>query len=306
LRFRIKPWLTLSAIALLVAVIAYLVRFEQRRFVRTSAEMVAILPHRDLTTVFLNVDVLRRAKLLGLLHTSKAEQDHDYEQFVRETGFDYARDIDVLVARGNEQQIFFVIRGNFDWRRLRDYARRHDGSCDTSFCKAPTGRPGRWASYLSIQPDVIGLSVSGDPADVLLLSPRRIDNAPAIPTQPVWVSVAHSLLADPKGLPLPLRLFATAVQAADSVTLLIGSAGRASNDFELRMQALCRNAAAADTVRSQLEIDTKMLKIELEREHRRPSRGDLSGLLTSGTFWLSGNKVIGNWPIHQELLQTLQ
>lgn len=306
MRFRIKPWLVLPAIALLVAAVTYLVRFEQRRFVRTSAEMVALLPHRDLTTIFLNLDVLRRAKLLNMLHTSKAEQDHDYEQFVRETGFDYSRDIDILVARGNEQQIFFVIRGNFDWGRLRDYARRHGGSCDAAFCKAPTGRPGRWASYLSIQPDVIGLAVSGDPADVLLLSPRRIDNAPAIPSQPVWVSVAHSLLTDPKDLPLPLRLFATAVQAADSVILSIGSAEMPANDYELRMEALCRNAAAANAMRNQLQLDTSMLKIELERERRQPSRGDLSGLLTSGTFWQSGNKVIGNWPIHPEFLQNLQ
>jgi hypothetical protein len=307
LRLRLKPWLLLLSIAVLVAVVAYIVaRREKGRFIRSDADMVGLLPQRDMTTVFLNADVLRRAKLLGLLQASVAGQDGDYQQFVRDTGFDYARDIDVLAARGDARQIFFVIRGKFEWARLQDYAARHGGNCSTAFCKVPTTRAGRWASYLRIQSDVIGLAVSNDPADVLLLSPRPIENAPALPSEPVWVSLGHSLLSDNKDLPLPVRIFAVAVQSADSVTLSMGARGQGSGNFELRLRAVCQNAAVANTIRNQLEIDTKMLRLELERERQRPSRSDLTGLLSAGAFSQAGNSVVGVWPVYSELVNSFQ
>jgi hypothetical protein len=307
LRLRLKLWLVaVLLMAAVVAVVVYVARRQQHRFVQSDADMVALLPHRDMTTAFLNVHVLRRAKLLTLLQGSRLGQEGDYQQFVRDTGFDYARDIDVLAARGDGQQIFFVIRGTFDWSRLRAYAGQHGGSCDTVFCKVPTSRPGRWASYLSIQPDVIGLALSSDPANVLLLSPRRIENAPAIPPQAVWVSVGHSVISDPKDLPLPLRIFAVAMQSAESITLSVDAGEKGGSDLELRLRAICQNAAVADTTRNQLEIDTKLLKIELEREHQQPSRADLTGLLTAGVFTRAGNAVVGTWPVHQELVRSLQ
>lgn len=306
MRLRIKPWLALLLIALAVALVAYLVRRAQQRIVQSDAQMIALLPHRDFATAFLNVAVLRQARLLTILQASRPEQDLDYRQFVRDTGFDYTQDIEAVAGRGNEQQVFLVIRGKFDWTRLRQYAPRHGGSCNETFCQVPTTRPGRWASYLSIQADVVGLAVSGDPADVLLLSPRRVENAPAIPSAPVWVSLPHSLLSDPKDLPLPIRLLALAVQSADRVTLSAGPGGRGSRDFRLRLEAVCQNAAVADTARTQLEIDTKLLKMELQREHQQPSRADLTGLLTEGAFRQSGNAVIGGWPLYREFLEHLQ
>jgi hypothetical protein len=306
LRLRIKPWLAVLLIAVAAGLVAYLVRRRQHRYAETDAEMVALLPHRDLSTVFVNVSVLRRAGLLSLLQTSRAEQDVDYRQFVRETGFDYTRDIEAIAARGSAQQVFLVIRGKFDWIRLREYAAHHGGSCNDTFCQALTTRPGRWASYLRIQSDMVGLAVSGDPADVLLLSPRKVEHAAAIPSAPLWVSLPHSVLSDPKELPLALRLFALAVQSADSVVLSAEPGKESSGDFSLRMEAVCPNAAIADTARTQLEIETKLLNMELQRERQHPSRADLTGLLTAGSFRQSGKAVIGSWPVYRDFLQHLQ
>lgn len=273
--------------------------------------MVALLPRRDMTTVFVDAGLLRRANLLTLLQAPGRVQEHDYQQFVRDTGFDYTRDVDAMAARGNGQQLFLVARGDFDWTRLKEYAARHGGGCDNAFCKVPTDRPGRWASYLQIQPGAIGLALSADPADVLLLSPRKIENAPAVPPQPVWITLPHALLADPQlagseSMPLPLRIFVLTLQSADSATVSLGLGAQGSQDFELRLDAQFQNAAAADTTRAQLEIDTRLLKLELERERQQPSRADLTGLLTSGTFFQAGNVVIGRWPVHPELLKSLQ
>jgi hypothetical protein len=72
------------------------------------------------------------------------------------------------------------------------------------------------------------------------------------------------------------------------------------------LSAQCSSAVAADTVRKQLEIETKMLKLELAHEHAQPNPADLTGLLTSGTFDVSGREVRGEWPVKKELLNALQ
>jgi hypothetical protein len=306
LQVRIKPGLILLLIAAAVTLIAYLARRERDRFIDTDAQMVALLPRREGVTVFLDIRALRRAGLLNLLQSSKPVQDVDYQQFVRETGFDYTRDIEALAARGNGQQTFLVIRGRFDWTRLREYALHQGGTCNGAFCQSPGTRPGRWASYLRIQSDVVGLAVSGDPADVLLLSPRKVNNAPPVPPDPVWVSLSNSVLPNANGLPLPLRLFALAVQPAQRVVITAGPDRNGRSDFQLNLQAVCPNAAVADTMRTQLEMDTKLLKMELVREHRQPSASDLTGLLTAGVFREVGNTVAGSWPLRRELLNSLQ
>ena len=306
MRFHLKPWLILLLIAIAVTVVVFLVRRRQLRFIRSDAEMVALLPHRDWTTVFLNVDVLRRAKLLNLLQAPLPEQERDTQEFVHETGFDTTRDLEVVAGRGDGQQIFLIVRGRFNWKRLRAYAMHHGGSCNSAYCQVPAGSSGRYASYLSIQPDTAGLAVGSDPANVLLLSPRQIEHAPAIPSEPVWVTVAHSLLSDPKDLPLPVRLFALAMQSTDRVTLAVGAGAGGDRPFELRLEAICQNAAIADTTRTQLEMDTKLLKMELQRERRSASPGDLTGLLTAGAFRQSGNSVLGSWPVYRALVGHLQ
>ena len=306
MRIRLKPWVFLTLVAVAIVLVTYFVRRGPTLFVRSDGEMVGLLPHRDLTTVFINVDTLRRANLLKLLEASKPDQEHDYQTFVRETGFDYTRDIDALAARGDAQTMFFIIRGRFEWSKLEAYAKNHGGRCDPAFCKLPTSRPGRWASFLRVQPDVIALAVSVDPADVLVLTPRRIDHPDAIPSQPVWVSIAHSLLSNPKDLPVALRIFAIAMQSTDRVTLSIGQGTATDGQFELKLEASCHNAAIADTARMQLENNTKLLKLELAREHQQPNPADLTGLLTSGTFQVAGNSLIGRWPVQRELLNSLQ
>jgi hypothetical protein len=62
----------------------------------------------------------------------------------------------------------------------------------------------------------------------------------------------------------------------------------------------------AETTRGQLELDTKMLKLELAREHQQPNPADLTGLLAAGTFQVIDTEVIGAWPIKKELLNSLQ
>jgi hypothetical protein len=72
------------------------------------------------------------------------------------------------------------------------------------------------------------------------------------------------------------------------------------------LDAVCPNKVTADTIRNQLELQTKLLKLELARERQQPNPADLTGLLTAGSFQVVNRHVIGTWPVRNELLKTLQ
>jgi len=89
--------------------------------------------------------------------------------------------------------------------------------------------------------------------------------------------------------------------------LSLGSAGENTNAaFDIKLRARCPNEATAETARNQLDIETKMLKLEFAREHETPNAADLTGLLTAGTFQVVNKQVVGTWPVAKELLKTLQ
>ena len=104
----------------------------------------------------------------------KPAEEKQYEEFVSQTQFHYLNDLDALAGPSVGDQLFFVIRGRFDWNKLKQYALAHGGVCLHDYCTAPTSKPGRWANFLPIQSDVIGLAVSpnGTAADHCCGSPN--------------------------------------------------------------------------------------------------------------------------------------
>jgi hypothetical protein len=306
LRIRLKPWLFLLLLALCVAGIVFGIGYYQHRFVRSDADMIALLPPGDATTFFANIAVLRRAGVLDLFAGSKTIEETEYRDFIRQTHFDYRKDIQAIAGAADGKDILFIIRGRFDWTRLHSYALAHGGACKDSFCNLPTSKPGRSASFLPIQSDVIGLAVGNDSNAALALSPHRDRVSQQIPPQPVWVRVSRRLLEHPLSLPVPVRIFFISLQFADRVLLSLDSGANNGAAFTLQLDAQCPSRTAAETIKAQLELQTKILRTELAREHQQPSPADFTGLLVSGTFYVSNQRVIGTWPIHKELLKTLQ
>jgi hypothetical protein len=269
--------------------------------------MLVFLPGGDTTVFFANVAALRDLGILKLLTGSKPVSDPEYHDFVRETDFDYSKDLDVVAGKANGEQVFLVLRGGFDWGKLRRFAAAHGGSCKNRICEVPASRGGRWASFVSIQPDVMGLALSRDSSAVEMLRTDGRNRPPSIRPEPVWVNLPTSLLRNPVNLPQPMRIFAIALQSADSVTLsLARSAKNGSTAFSVQLDATCRNVGTADTARHQLEIQTKMLRLDLAREHQQPNPADLTGLLTAGRFQVVDKHVIGTWPVRKELLSALE
>jgi hypothetical protein len=306
LRIRLKPSLFFVLLALCTGAIVFEIDYYRHRFVRSNADMVALLPHGDATIFFADVAALRGAGMLGLFAESKTVEEPEYQQFVRETHLDYRRDIQAIAGAVDGKQILLILRGRFDWSRLRQYALTHGGTCKNNFCNMPTSKPGHWASFLPIQPDVMGLAVSHDSGAALALSHPRDRVSQQLPSDPVWVKVSRNLLENPVSLPVPLRIFAISLQSANQVLLSLDSGGQSEAAFRLQLDAQCPTTATAETIKTQLELQTRMLRMELAREHEQPSRADFSGMLIAGTFHVSDRHVIGTWPIHKELLNALK
>jgi hypothetical protein len=290
-------WVALLTLAVAVAAVMFAIDYYRHRFVRSNADLVKLLPPGDLTLFFANLAALRQAGLLGLLTGVQPAAEKDYQEFVRQTEFDYTRDMDALAGAADGERLFFVMRGRFHWDKLRQYAMAHGGSCQSDSCKAPTSKPGRWANFLLIQVDTIGLALTSDNSAADLLRPpgRRVQEQP--PANPVWVKLSPTLLKNPVSLPLPLRIFAITLQSAESVMLSLGPANNGASAFVVQLDAGFPNEPTADATRNQCELQTKMLKLELAREHQQPNPADLTGLLTAGSFQVVNKHVMAAWPV---------
>lgn len=297
-----KPWLFFPLLAAAIFAVTAGVDFYRHRFVRSDHDLFRFLPQTDATIFFVNVDALRRAGILGLL----AGAATDSSEFMRETHFDYTKDISAIAGAIEKTRSLFVIRGRFDWTLMNGYAKNHGGSCRNDVCELPSTTPGRWASFFPIQSDVMALATSTKRSAVEILHSEH-DLREHLPAEPIWVRIAPSLLKNPPSLPIALRIFAVSLQPADSAVFSLAQAdpGR-SAQFQLQMNVRCPSAVIAQSMRNQLEIETKMLKLAFAREHVQPGSADLTGLLIAGTFRASGGRVEGSWPISKELLNGLQ
>lgn len=278
----------------------------QHRFVRSDEDLLVLLPDGDSTIFFARVDLLRRAGMLRLI-TDGGATDPEYQAFVGATRFDYARDVDALAGSVNERGTFLAARGRFNWPRIETYVRGQGGVCRAATCALQSRNSGTSISLVRVQPDVIGVALGNQKSLDVGIRPGQQAAPQPFPVQPVWMKLAPHLLKNPTSVPAALRIFLISLQPANSVMLaLSGAPNDRGNAFQIELSARCSSAVAADTVRKQLEIQTKMLKLELAREHQQPNPADLTGLLTSGTFDTSGIEVRGIWPVRKELLRSLQ
>ncbi len=100
----------------------------------TREEMLSLLPADPSTVVFLDLEQFRKSSFLPqlLAWVSHNSVEDDYAQFVKETGFNYERDLDrVAVAsirQGANSKSYAIAEGRFDRKKLEEYARRNGQS----------------------------------------------------------------------------------------------------------------------------------------------------------------------------------
>ena len=90
----------------------------------SDASLLSRMPVNNAVILNVDIDALRRAGILQLLDGSRAGLDPDYQQFVRRINFDYRQDLDSFMIAFAPSGRYMLVRGRFDWKSLRSYARR--------------------------------------------------------------------------------------------------------------------------------------------------------------------------------------
>src|SRR5262249_54742347 len=149
-----------------------------------------------------------------------------YKAFVEGAGFDYRRDLDVVVASFSRSGNFFVARGHFDWAKIRKYAIRQGGSCYDELCRVQGSTPQRRISFLPLRDNVIALAVSTDDLAATRLRQSNSVLASQVPASPVWMSIPGQSLSQPGALPEGIRVALSGLLDADRVLLTAGPGPR--------------------------------------------------------------------------------
>jgi hypothetical protein len=250
--------------------------------------------------VILSVDFasLRRSGVLAALATTSVPEEPEYKSFVMATDFDYRQDVDLLLAWFHKETTCALLRGRFDWPRLRDYVTSQGGTCRNTFCRLEGSTPNRRISFFPLSTNVMALAVGPDGWAATALTAER----PSGPDQPVWLLVPASAMRDVEGLPAGTRLFAKAMGSSQQALLSLGGSG---GRMEVLLDATCRSAQDASTLAFQLEGLTRLLKAMIAKEKQTPNPGDLSGVLAGGSFRQVDRRVLGRWPVERAFLESI-
>jgi hypothetical protein len=300
---RFRPWhlawlLMLVATGLVGGVYLWRVRSASE-----VARLAARLPRGEFTVAHIDLRALRVAGLLRVLARPDGEQEAEYRDFVRETDFDYARDLDTVLAAFGSEETFALLVGRFDWGRLIAFVDSRGGDCYNGFCRVPSGKPNRWISFFAVTPSIMGLAASRDSwAASALLEEREPAPLRDPPAQPVWLTFPGGALKRATWLPPGTRAFVSPVAGAERVTVALGAS---ASGYEAVLEVRCRTPEEAARVARQLTEVTEALNRMIRLENKEPNPRDLSGVLTAGVFTSRETRVEGRWPVPAEFLQAL-
>jgi len=91
-------------------------------------ELLSLMPPDASAVLFADFDELRGAPFVAAIYAwaPKPQADADYAQFVKETGFDYERDLHRMAIatarRGPESVLIAIVDGKFDRQKISAYA----------------------------------------------------------------------------------------------------------------------------------------------------------------------------------------
>ncbi|MDQ2950203.1 MAG: hypothetical protein M3Y27_30410 [Acidobacteriota bacterium] len=299
---RFRLWQVALLLAIVCAAIGAGASLFLTRGPSTPADLASYLPDKNATLLYIDVDAMRRSGILNMIAGTKAAEELEYKSFVEQTSFDYRHDLDAIAATFTGDQIFFVLRGHFDWKKLRNYAQRQGGSCRNTFCSLNGSKPQRHISFYPLKSNLMALAVSPDDMAAYQVIRNASHVNPFAPAQPVWVLVPAAVLKRSESLPSGMRAFAIALENAERIIFSVGPDG---DHLQVAMNVTCSNPETASTLLVQLENTTNTLRKWLAREHQRANADDLSGVLTAGSFRREDNRVVGQWPLQRAFVDAL-
>jgi hypothetical protein len=296
-----RAWLIVVGIAAVCGASVWGVAWYRSRSLTTAA-LLRRMPAENALVAYIDFSELRRGGILQLLDGSKAGEDAEYQSFVRQTQFDYKKDLDAAIVAFAPTGRFLLLKGRFDWKSLRAYVESQNGKCTNAFCRMIGSAPERRISFFPVRSNLMALAVSPDESAALRLESAASGPDPQVPAAPVWLSIPTSMLKSSDSLPAGTRMFARGMERAETVTLAFAPEGQG---LAARLDVRCRDDRDAADLASQLTRTTSLLRETMEREHQKPNPADLSGVLTSGAFRNEGRRVLGYWPIEPVFVQNV-
>ena len=303
MNFRLHPALVVALVLALCAGIILGLAILRARRAATVDDLASYLPAEQGVILAIDFASLRQTGLLAALGGSSVAQEPEYVSFVQDTGFDYQEDLDYGLAWFRKGTACLLLKGRFDWSRLKNYASAQEGVCRNSFCRVEGATANRRISFFPLTSSTMALAVGPDEwAATILMKRKPARRGMNVPGQPVWLSVPATAFEDAESLPSGTRLFAKAMQGAETVTLSLTTAeGR----MAIQLDASCRSSEDASTLAFQLDGVTRILKEMIAQEGQTPNSRDLSGVLAAGVFNRVDRRVLGRWPVEREFLESI-
>lgn len=292
-----RGWLLWTSVAALAGLLIGAILWQRSRAQATPEALWRRLPAREAAVLYVDFAALRQSGLLEMAAASATAAEPEYREFVERTGFDYTTDLDSAMVAFAPSGRYFLVRGRFDWARLRAHAAGSGGRCRNQFCTLPGSTPERNISFLPLRDNLMALAVSRDDlAADLLTRPGRETPVPEFPRDPVWLTLAGEALRGGQELPAGTRMFARGLENAERIMLSLGPDGQR---WAVRMEVRCRTAEEAAELASTMSRATATLRSMIERERHTPNPRDLSGVLAGGTFRSEGARMLGHWPVER-------
>jgi hypothetical protein len=129
------------------------------------------MPEDAEAVLFIDLAELRRAPFFAdlLAWAPKPDADQEYRQFVRDTGFDYEKDLDRLAVAFEQQgaqKIFFAVgEGHFDKKKIKAYAAKNgavQNSGDAEIFSLPIRRSSARISFMFLKKDRLAFTNNKD------------------------------------------------------------------------------------------------------------------------------------------------
>jgi hypothetical protein len=290
-----RAWLLIVLVAALCGGSVWFAVWRRQQPIPPAALMKRI-PSANPVVLYIDFAAMRSSGILEKLFGSKAAQDPDYLTFIDKTGFDWEQDLDAALLAFAPDGKYYLVRGNFEWKKLKSYAADQGGTCALSLCSMKSNSPDRMISFFQVQNNLMGMAVSQDETAARHLQDNQSRPDTEVPEAPVWLWVPGPALKSHEQLPTGTHMFASALERTERLTLALVPDG---NRFLIKLDARCRSDEDAITLTSELSATTSRLRQMLDLEHHTPNPADLTGVLSSGSFQSTGSRVSGQWRIER-------
>ncbi len=180
-----RTWIGLAAVVVVLGAVAF---FGYRKWgVQDGAareEALALMPTDAIAILFADLDELRQAPFIARLYAwaPKPQADADYAQFLKETGFDFERDLErITIAvekRGQDSTLFAILDGKFERQKISAYAWKDGSAVKTGgreIFSVPVSGNAKKISFAFLSNDRIALTNDSNLADFLDAKKRTED-----------------------------------------------------------------------------------------------------------------------------------